>query len=266
LFNTWKNGSVAYGVSPWHAYFTSLIPRMAPIGSLLSVGALIVRPRGALRILFPAVFFVGMYSFLPHKEWRFVIYVLPLLNTAGALLVAQGSFPKVLRIIVVIASIGLFCGSFARALASSFNYPGGEALHLLHSLPLSKSVTSVHIDVYTAMTGASRFLQTECPPQPWSYTSVTESPCFIVYNKSETLQDFTEFSHLVTHEPKKHSRTEWSVAAEIQGFTGINRDWKGYIERILHGECSSQSTSRKMLLCLLPIRTEPLVWILERKH
>lgn len=265
LFNTWKNGSVAYGVSPWHAYFTNLIPRMAPIGFLLSLGAMIVRPRGTLPILFPAIFFVGLYSLLPHKEWRFVIYVLPLMNTAGALLISQRSFPKAVRLIVVLSSFGLFSGAFIRALVSSFNYPGGEALRLLHSSDgFTENVSSVHIDTYTAMTGASRFLQSECPTLPWTYTGVKENYCYVMYNKSEALQDFSRFSHLVTHQPLKHSQSEWRVVSEIQGFTGINKDWKGYSKRILDGDCSGEGTRQKMLLCLVPIRTEPLIWIFER--
>lgn len=40
--------------------------------------------RRARQIGYPSLAFVGLMSCLSHKEWRFLVYVIPTLNVCGA--------------------------------------------------------------------------------------------------------------------------------------------------------------------------------------
>ena len=123
FFNTVQNKSEEWGVSPWHWYLTSAIPRAlnvavifafvgltgarVPHEEMLELRAAVAekeRRSGppllrkiALEYVYideeigllwyyisPAIIFVALYSLLPHKELRFVFPALPLLNLAAA--------------------------------------------------------------------------------------------------------------------------------------------------------------------------------------
>ncbi|KAI9358933.1 Alg9-like mannosyltransferase family-domain-containing protein [Zopfochytrium polystomum] len=83
-FNIVEGRASEYGVSPIHEYFTALLPRIAPIALPLSLYAAVVDPR-ARRLVLPAAAFVSVMSLIGHKEWRFVVYAVPLFNSAAAI-------------------------------------------------------------------------------------------------------------------------------------------------------------------------------------
>lgn len=71
MFNVLENKSSAWGTSPYHEYFTALLPRIAPIAYPLGLlGVYFVKE--TRRYMIPALLFVIMYSALPHKEWRYL--------------------------------------------------------------------------------------------------------------------------------------------------------------------------------------------------
>lgn len=109
--------------------------------------------------------------------------------------------------------LACFAASTSMMLISRLNYPGGQALARLHELESCDASVSVHIDTYTAMTGASLFGQL-C--SEWKYS------------KAEGLGNDTtlyadQFTHLLTHEPKLFIE-QYDVMEAVKGYDGIQVD------------------------------------------
>lgn len=107
---------------------------------------------------------------------------------------------------------------------SYHNYPGGNALMQMNVGGVARShsqrfiqrdidagvfetAPSLHIDVYSAQTGVSRYL--EIPG--------------VVYNKTEDLTDFDAFDYLLTHNVTE-AGDHFQVIGKERCFAGI--DWK----------------------------------------
>ena len=87
-FNTYENKSKEWGVAPFRWYFTNALPRslgtwtpFVPFGALNEPKT---RP-----VFLVALCFVAAYSFLPHKELRFVFPALPLCDACAAVGVVE---------------------------------------------------------------------------------------------------------------------------------------------------------------------------------
>mmetsp|Transcript_20582 Transcript_20582/g.31172 ORF Transcript_20582/g.31172 Transcript_20582/m.31172 type:complete len:522 (-) Transcript_20582:92-1657(-) len=214
-YNTVLGKSSDWGVSPWHFYCTSAIPKamlltifLVPMSvvripeKIVSIAAKIVGRRKAspagnihwfdatsyqvLEYLIPTVCFIALYSFLGHKEVRFLFPAFPLLNLAAATglerfhnlafgranakdkphLSIERTIGRYLYIAVFInCLLTTLLASLIFAHISKHNYPGGHAIRFLKERLSNKknSITKVHIDVASAMTGVSLFEQRALP-------------------------------------------------------------------------------------------------------
>ncbi|KAK0515553.1 hypothetical protein JMJ35_001587 [Cladonia borealis] len=240
IYNIIHSQSSNWGIQPYHFYFTSALPRLLfnpliwQICLPFALSIPILR-RPTLDILIPNIAFIAIYSFQPHKEWRFIIYVVPpilAVASAGASWIwtrRAKSFPyRVLSLVLVASTLASFAASGAMLAVSRLNYPGAEALNRLHALANETTgVVRVHMDTLACMTGVTRFL--ELPPPPVVVGKVgkgEERGAFWVYDKEEDerrLLDplFWEGVDYAIAEFPERVIGRWEVLDTVEGYKGV---------------------------------------------
>lgn len=233
VFNVVEKQSSNWGTSPWHFYFTAALPRLLlnpftyQICLPLTLGISILR-RQALDILLPNLGFLVLYSFQPHKEWRFIIYVVPPIlaaASAGASWIwtrrAKSFVYRVLSLALVASTLASYIASFGMLAASRLNYPGAEALNRLHVLAGNDTgVVKVHMDTLACMTGVTRFME-RAPP-----VLGDSQGAFWVYDKTEDEERLLDplfwqgFDYALAERPERVIGS-WQVLSIVEGYAGI---------------------------------------------
>ncbi|XP_076749459.1 alg12 alpha-1,6-mannosyltransferase isoform X2 [Xylocopa sonorina] len=246
-YNTILNKSSNWGTSPFLWYFYSALPRgLAFSYFLIPLGMLWDARVRALTV--PGIVFVALFSFLPHKELRFIIYVFPLLNVSTAAVChriwenrTKSPWNGFLALIIVgHLVLNAVFSMFLLCIAGS-NYPGGLAIAKLHRLEKdSVNPVHVHIDVLTAQTGVSRFTQTN---NSW------------IYSKQENLTidspEMLQFTHLLMEAKSKYSPNikpylkTHDILDSVDGFSHVTFNYN--------------------ILPPIRIKTRPIIFIMKRK-
>jgi alpha-1,6-mannosyltransferase len=221
-FNTVQNKSHLWGTQPVWWYLLSALPRCLLLSTFFLPWALYYESRSRI-IFFTALGYVAMYSLLPHKELRFIIYTLPLFNVVAALGISniwknRHKLPFYVPLVAVcflLLSFGLAQCFFS---ISRHNYPGGQALSLLHSLvdhdtEIRMGGVNVHIGVEAAMTGVSRFGEER---SSWNYSKRED-----LAPGSKEMLDFDFL--LVSTDDYHHYQESHDLVGRAEGFTRLER-------------------------------------------
>ncbi|OQV18890.1 putative Dol-P-Man:Man(7)GlcNAc(2)-PP-Dol alpha-1,6-mannosyltransferase [Hypsibius exemplaris] len=213
-FNTVRNQSSKWGVAPFLWYFYSVIPRFL-LTSLPFFVVGLVTSRVMRTILLPFAIFVALYSLLPHKELRFIIYIVPVLNLGAA--VGCSHLARINRFWKAVAGLHIplnVCLTFFFLAVSSRNYLGGDALKQLHSLEPPTASVHVYLDNFSCQNGVSRFLHMN---EKW------------IYNKSEEVRfeedaPWAAFTHVIAEAKYEQllATRGFQVVSSLYGFSGFN--------------------------------------------
>ncbi|KAH8434890.1 dolichyl-P-Man:Man(7)GlcNAc(2)-PP-dolichol alpha-1,6-mannosyltransferase [Aspergillus melleus] len=171
-FNVLAGQASAWGTHPWHFYFTNALPRLLLNPStLLAIPLAFTLPstaRSAQLLTVPSLAFLAIYSFQPHKEWRFIVYIIPALTATASLSAsyawthrAKSLIPRLLSLFLLLTTaLSFLLSTFVLLPASAANYPGALALHALHRhADNTQPVIFVHLGNLACQTGITRFQQ-----------------------------------------------------------------------------------------------------------
>ncbi|CAH0493155.1 unnamed protein product [Peronospora farinosa] len=232
------NKSSEWGVSPPLWYFTSALPRalqatalLIPLGLSTLLPALLKSRSlhafawtfktaslvdwSVLSVVWPVFVYLALYSFLPHKELRFIFNAIPILNMVSAVGFAKLYRNRSKARLAFLGAIGCLLitipGTLFMLMAARSNYPGGEAFVRLHQVAVNERGLhrSVHIDVPAAMTGVSRFGE-EFPA--WRY-SKDES--------LTTVDQLVKFDYLLTAKDSALLEEGFQHIANFDSFAGV---------------------------------------------
>jgi alpha-1,6-mannosyltransferase len=250
-FNAIQGKSEEWGTSPIYFYFSSLLPKLLlnPLISLVLIpfGFAVPATKYAVNeLVIPSMLFVAIYSLQPHKEARFIIYVVPPLTAAASLSASyiwtrrtKTLVYRITSIVLLASAAGSFIASTAMLLISSLNYPGGEALSQLHSLIETTSYPttsllnpppqniSIHMDILSCMTGVTRFEQyPSLNLSPSQLPLINGIPTRFWYDKTENQTQLLEpafweqFDYALMEEPEK-AIGKWEVVGVVRAYSGI---------------------------------------------
>uniref|UniRef100_A0A146LXU7 Mannosyltransferase n=1 Tax=Lygus hesperus TaxID=30085 RepID=A0A146LXU7_LYGHE len=226
-FNAVLNKSSQWGTMPFLWYWYSAIPRALGFSTfLIPLGVYL--DRRTVPLVAISALFVLLYSFLPHKELRFIMYTFPLFNTAVACACSRlwtgknKSFLRLgLSVVAALHIVGNFIITAILLTVAYKNYPGGVAIQNLTSIIPQDTPAHIYIDNLAAQTGVTRFTQTN---DLW------------IYDKTENIDVLDEnhdFTHLIL-EAKAAYETDsrlikyFTVLGTIEGFSHLSLDLKTF--------------------------------------
>ncbi|WWC58720.1 uncharacterized protein I303_101264 [Kwoniella dejecticola CBS 10117] len=270
-YNLLQGQSSNWGIMRWHYYFSNSLPKLLlsslPLAGLAGVawslrllgvrkggkeGDKVYEGVGEIGKIFGVgvVALIGAMSLVGHKEWRFIIYAIPVLQLVASFAAASlWNFPYPrMRGLVRLGLAGLIGLNIAVTAILTFvsmnNYPGGEVWKVLEALPRGRNETiTIHFPSYPLQTGSTlfTFLHQQLPSSthigPYSPLPEQKEPVW-VYSKSEEAElshpqglwdsnvDYMVTENWDTFLDSEAISHKWEIVSEINGLEGVGRGGK----------------------------------------
>ena len=247
-YNAIQGNAAEWGTSPYTYYFTNVLARLLinPLITALLIPVSLMFPetqRQCRDLVVPSALFLAIYSLQPHKESRFIIYVVPPLTAAassGASYIwtrrAKAILYEITSGAIIFSIVASFAGSTLMLLISSLNYPGGEAItsvrHIISQTQWPEGHSKwerlyVHMDVLSCMTGVTRFQEIPTMLAEAKELPIIDGvPTHIVFNKEENEEKLLEpafwekFDYALMEVPGK-AIGKWEIVDTIYAYAGI---------------------------------------------
>lgn len=287
-YNVIEGNSNYWGTSPIYYYYSHLLPKLLfnPLIALMLIPSAYLRTcnRNFLNeLLMPSLLYVSVYSFQPHKEARFIIYVVIPLTAAASCSAthiwrnsSKGLLYRMGSIILAVSILGSAMLSTTMLLVSSLNYPGGHAISSLNTYINQTKVSerenippqiSIHMDVFSCMTGVTHFL--EIPGRGLKKEKlpiINGVPTFVFYDRTEdkillSQPDWwSQFDYALMEYPKQ-AIGEWDLLDTVTGYSGIKVLRPGeidsfveYLENLLQANHVSEKYKDKGLVDTMAVK------------
>lgn len=247
IFNVIHGQSENWGVEPVWAYWVKYLPRIfitngfiTPVCALaFSIGSFrstnwkrkldrVNYEIGTITVLvWSTLLFIGVLSINGHKEWRFLMFTIPVLTLGGASSLDYLYSKNYKFIVSVLVLCGFLLGvvsSIVFTYISSWNYSGGEIVQKLNMRVLDEGPqlggVNIHWDVGTCGNGGSLFCQ---------LTDDLQDKLSVKYDKYEGADiDGSQFKYWVQYRddalPELSVGCQWTLIEMQDGITGVNFD------------------------------------------
>ncbi|KAJ5640691.1 hypothetical protein N7528_000316 [Penicillium herquei] len=247
IFNVIHGQSSEWGTDPWYFYFFNALPRLLlnPLLYMLAIPVALRQPATrtpTLSFLIPSLSFVALYSVQPHKEWRFIVYIIPSLTASAALGAAylwthrsRSWFARnASRLLILSTFVAFSLSNLVLLPASAANYPGAQALNALHQYQAKTSSDDTSVSVYlgnlACQTGVTRFLQLPSDENMnWTYDKTEDETTKSTatfwdqfdYITVEASSDTEFYDADETRMRAALPSSQWKTVEVIDGFAGI---------------------------------------------
>ena len=206
-FNLIEGKAAGWGVAPWYFFAQRLWTSMPFITALL-VGGLVLSVRRAPALIALALLFFALHSASPHKEYRFILPMLPMLAALVAVGVTSLSIERLRQVgmgLVVVASLVSAATHESLTFGQLGQYPGRDAdsawddngpiNRLMLVASAQADLCGLFTPVHPAWMGGATYLHRKAPlfSPGWPYDCVQAGTCnYAIVPKGNTLPAVAE--------------------------------------------------------------------------